>query len=266
MEPLEPKLKGRVALVTGAARGLGRSHVLRLARLGADVVVCDIDLQGWREFDEALTAPSVADECRAMGVRAIEVEADLTDRAQVDAMVERTVAELGSVDILVNNAGGMLRPAEHSSAAEMSEDDLRYILDINLMTTIHCCQAAVPTMRERGWGRIVNTSSQAGVRGSPSFVNYGLAKAGVIHYTRCLAVQAGPWGIHVNALAPALIHTSRADAQFPGRDDFAGNIPLRRVGVPEDVSKVVEFLVTDLSDYVTGQVIGVCGGVLTFPI
>jgi NAD(P)-dependent dehydrogenase (short-subunit alcohol dehydrogenase family) len=266
VESLTRKLEGKVAVVTGAARGLGRAHALRLARLGADIVIADMDLDGWREFNEPLTADSVAQECRDLGVRAIDVQADLTDRAQVAAMVERTVAELGSLDILVNNAGGMLRPVPGSSPAQMSEDDLRYLLDINLMTTIFCCQEAVPIMKERGWGRIVNTSSQAGLRGHGDMCAYGLGKAGVVHYTRCLALEVGPWGIHVNAVAPALVRTSRAAAQFPQREKAAAGIPLRRLGEPEDVAKVVEFLVTDLSDYVTGQWLGVCGGVLVWPV
>lgn len=264
---MERKLVGKVALVTGAARGLGRAYAHRLAQLGADVVVNDIDLEAWREFDEPLTAASVADECRACGVRALEVQADVSDRAQVDELVARAVAEFGSLDIVVNNAGGMLRPAAGSTAVAMAEDDTRFILDVNLMSTIACCQAAVPVMRERGWGRLVNIASQAGTRGAGgNLCNYGIAKAGIIHYTRCLAAEVGPWGITVNALAPALIRTSRASAQFPEREEAAKWIPLRRLGVPEDCAKVVEFLVTDLGDYITGQTIGVCGGVLLHPI
>jgi NAD(P)-dependent dehydrogenase (short-subunit alcohol dehydrogenase family) len=267
MELLQPKLAGKVALVTGAARGLGRAYALRLARLGAAVVVNDINLEAWREFDEELTAVSVAAECRACGVRAIEVQADAADPAQVAAMVARAEAELGAVDILVNNAGGMLRPAAGSSAAAMTPEDTRFILDVNLMTTICCCQAVIPRMRERGWGRIVNIASQAGARGfGGNLCNYGIAKAGVIHYTRCLAAEVGPSGITVNCLAPALIRTSRAAAQFPEREQAAAGIPLRRLGVPEDAAKCVEFFVTDLGDYISGQCLGVCGGTLLWPI
>jgi len=266
MEKLQQKLKGRVALVTGSARGLGRAYALRLARLGADVVVNDINLEAWKEFGEELTADSVMDECRAFGVRSIGIEADVSDKKQVDEMVKRIVDELGSLDILVNNAGGMLRPVENSFAATMPEDDLRYILDINLMSTIFCCQAAAEVMKRNRWGRIVNVSSQAAVRGGGGgFVSYGIAKCGIIHYTRCLAAELGPYGINVNCIAPALIKSSRAMAQFPEREKAAARIPLRRLGEPEDCAKVIEFLCTDLSDYVTGQCISICGGSVLSP-
>lgn len=266
MELLSQKLEGRVALVTGSGRGLGRAYALRLARLGADIVVNDVRLDAAKEFHEELTAETVMDECRAFGVRSIGVEADVTDRQQVGAMVERVVEELGSLDILINNAGGMLRPVENSFAASMPEEDLRAIVDLNLMSAIFCCQAAAEVMMRHRWGRIVNVSSQAGVRGGGGgFVNYGIAKAGIIHYTRCLAAELGPYGINVNCIAPALIRTSRATAQFPQREQVAEQIPLRRLGDPEDCAKVVEFFCTDLSDYVTGQCLAVCGGLVLSP-
>ncbi len=265
LPPLEPKLRGKVAIVTGAGRGLGRAYALRLARLGADLVVADVDLAAAAEFDEALTAPTVMDECRAYGVRATGFEADLAVEANAQALIRHAVAELGSADILVNNAGGMLRPVEHSAPSTMSADDLDFILDINLKSTIHCCQAAVAEMRGKRWGRIVNVASQAALRGGPRATHYSLAKAGVAMYTRCLAAEVGPDGIRVNCLAPALINSSRALAQFPERQKAAASIPLRRLGEPEDCAKVVEFFCTDLSDYVTGQVLSVCGGTILYP-
>lgn len=263
MEALEQKLAGKVALVTGSARGLGRAYAIRLARLGADVAINDIDLDAAKEFGEELTAPSVMEECRALGVRSIEVETDVSIKAGVEDMVSRITSELGSLDILVNNAGGMLRPAERNKPTTMPEEDVRFILDINLMSTIFCCQAAVPVMRQRGWGRIVNVSSGAAIGALGGMECYGIAKAGIIHYTRSLARQVAPDGINVNCLAPALIGTSRAFAQFPERRHAGRNIPLGRVGVPEDCAKVVEFFCTDLSDYVTGQVLGICGGLIS---
>ncbi|NOZ22994.1 MAG: SDR family oxidoreductase [Planctomycetes bacterium] len=260
MEKLEQKLKGRVALVTGSARGLGRAYALRLARLGADVVINDIRLDAAKEFDEELTADTVMDECKALGVRSIGIEADVSKKDQVEAMARQIVDELGSLDILVNNAGGMLRPAETGHASTMTEDDLRFTLDINLMSTIFCCQAAAGPMKKRGWGRMVNVASQAAVGGWPAGVHYGIAKAGVVRYTRSLATELGPHGINVNCIAPALILSSRALVQDPHRKDAGPRIPLRRVGVPEDCAKVIEFFCTDLSDYVTGQCLAVCGG------
>lgn len=263
MDTLQPKLAGRTALVTGSARGLGRAYALRLARLGADVVVNDIDLDAAAEFDEDLTADTVVDECRAFGVRSIGIETDVSVKDNVDAMFEQIAAELAPVDVLVNNAGGMLRPSARNNPAGMPEDDVRFILDINLMSTVFCCQAAVRQMQRGAWGRIVNVSSGAAVGAMTSMECYGIAKAGIIHYTRSLAREVAPQGINVNCLAPALIGTSRAFAQFPERRDAGSSIPLGRVGVPEDCAKVVEFFCTDLSDYVTGQVLGICGGLIT---
>ena len=266
LSALDPKLRGKVALVTGSARGLGRAYALRLARLGADVVICDLHLDAADEFDEELFADTVMDECRSYGVRSLGLEFDATDQAAVNQAVAEAVAELGAVDILVNNAGGMLRPVERSFAKDMPADDLQFILDVNLMSTIYCSQAVIPSMEQRAWGRIVNIASQAAIAGGANgFVSYGIAKAGVVRYTRSLAAEVGPLGIHVNCLAPALIRSSRATAQFPEREQRAANIPLRRLGDPEDAAKVVEFFCTDLSDYITGQVLGVCGGVLLSP-
>jgi NAD(P)-dependent dehydrogenase (short-subunit alcohol dehydrogenase family) len=257
---MERKLKGQVAVVTGAARGLGRAFALRLAALGADVAINDLRLDGAREFDEKLTAETVMDECRALGVRSIGIQADMADNALVTAMMARVASELGGIDILVNAAGGMLRPVERSAAWDMDLDDFKFIMDINLMSTIHACRAAVPYMKARGGGRIVNTSSTAAFMGAKTFASYGVAKAAIIRYTRSLAADVGPDGIRANCIAPSLIATSRISAQFPERAGRAGSIPLRRLGTPEDVAKVVEFLCTDLSDYVTGQVIVICGG------
>jgi NAD(P)-dependent dehydrogenase (short-subunit alcohol dehydrogenase family) len=257
---MEAKLRGRVAVVTGAARGLGRAIALRLAALGSDVVVNDIRLDAAREFDEKLTAATVMDECRAFGVRSIGIEADMTDNGLVTAMMARVADELGGIDILVNAAGGMLRPIERSAASDMDLEDFKFIMDVNLMSTIYACRAAVPHMKARGGGRIVNTSSTAAFMGSRTFTSYGVAKAAIARYTRSLAADVGPDGIRANCIAPSLIATSRAVAQFPERAERARSIPLRRLGTPEDVAKVVEFLCTDLSDYVTGQCIVICGG------
>lgn len=257
---MERKLEGKVAVVTGAARGLGRAIALRLARLGADVGVNDIRLDAATEFNEALTAGSVHEECAALGVRSIGLEADMTDPTAVAAMFARVDDELGGLDVLVNVAGGMLRPIERSIASTMDLEDYDFIMDINLRSTILACREAVPRMKRRGGGAIVSTSSTAAHSASPRMVSYGIAKAGVTRYTRSLAAEVGPDGIRVNCIAPSLIATSRAEAQFPDRATAAANIPLRRLGTPEDVAKVVEFLVTDLSDYVTGQCIVVCGG------
>ncbi len=264
------KLKGKVVLVTGGARGLGRAYVLHLARLGADVVVNDIDLKAAQEYGEELTARTVMAEVEALGCRSLGIEADVAEKGAVEEMVERTLGEFGRLDILVNNAGGNLRAHEEQSASGASADHFRYIMDINLTGTVFCCQAASRPMKAAGSGKIVNVASQAGLwsgrdgGGMP----YKVAKAGIVHYTRVLAAELGPHHIQVNCIAPGFILSSRAIAQ--GRDEpqarqrLEAQIPLRRLGTPEDCARVVEFLVTDLSDYVTGQCIPVCGGYVAF--
>jgi 3-oxoacyl-[acyl-carrier protein] reductase len=258
------KLKGKVAVVTGGARGLGRAYVLRLAQLGADVVINDIDLNAAAEYNEELTAGTVMEEVEALGCRALGIQADVTDKDAVDAMFEEALGAFGRIDILVNNAGGALRMPPNHSAATADMDHYQYIMDINLTGTILCCQAASRPMKEQRSGRIVNVSSQAGLWSGRDGggMAYKVAKAGVAHYTRVLA------DINVNAIAPGWILSSRALAS--GRDSEATRarllpqIPLGRLGVPEDCAKVVEFLVTDLSDYVTGQCIPICGGVVAW--
>ena len=264
------KLANKVALVTGGARGLGRAYVLHLAQLGADVVINDVDLDAARAYDEPLTAATVADEVEALGRRALAIEADVSDKAAVDAMLRQTIEEFGRLDILVNNAGGMLYPPPNHSAASAPPDHYRYILDINLTGAIYCCQAAAPHMQAARSGKIVNVASQAGLWSGRDGggMAYKVAKAGVIQYTRVLAAELGPHNIHVNCIAPGFMLSSRAVAQGrnrpPIRDRLLQDIPLGRLGMPEDCAKVVEFLVTDLSDYVTGQCIPVCGGYVAF--
>jgi NAD(P)-dependent dehydrogenase (short-subunit alcohol dehydrogenase family) len=260
------KLKGKVALITGAARAIGRSHALRLARLGADIVINDLDLSSYKEFGEKITASTVVEEVRSLGVRCIGIEADVGLKNQVVTMVDKTLEEFGQVDILVNNAGGLAGEVDKSFAVSVSEEDLKATLDRNLLGTIYCCQAVAESMKARRWGRIVNTSSQAGLQAQRGgiYASYGAAKAGVIAYTKYLAHELGPYGILVNCIAPAYVSTPRLEQKvfsLPGmRERLLAEIPLGRMATPEDISKVVEFFVTDLGDYVTGQCLSVCGG------
>ena len=264
------KLSERVALVTGAARGLGRAYALHLAKLGADVVINDINLNAAEEYEEELTAETVMAEVEMLGRRSLGIQADVTNRDAVAAMFDQILDNFGRIDILVNNAGGALGKPKSTLASEAEEDYYRYIMDINLNSTILCCQAVSKPMKDAGFGRIVNVSSQAGMWGGRNGggMPYKVAKAGVIQYTRILAAELGPYGINVNCIAPGWILSSRAIASGRGdestRSALEVQIPLRHLGVPEDCAKVVEFLVTDLSDYVTGQCIPVCGGYIAF--
>lgn len=266
------KLAGQVAIVTGAARGIGRAYAHRLAQLGADVAIADIDLDSAREFDEALTAPTVMDEIRAMGRRSIGVQGDLTRRGAARELVARTLAELGRIDILVNNAGGAFTPVERSTALQMPDEDMAAMHGVNYLTMVHCCQEAAPAMRERKSGAIVNVATmvaldpaKAGGRLAP----YAIAKTAVVQYTRLLAAELGPDGIRVNCISPGGMLTARILKQSAGRnmhtEKETRRIPLRRFGNSEDCANVLEFLVTPLSGYVTGQCISVCGGAVLTP-
>lgn len=274
----ERKLHGKVAVVTGGARGLGRGYALRLAGLGADVAIIDRNLRAADvyEFERAaLTAPTVVAECEALGVRAIGLEADLTRREAATQAIDEIVRRLGRVDIAVCNAGGGTvtfadeRPptpganetrdtVTTGTPSDCPEEMLTRVLDINIKTTMYTCMAVAAHMKRQRSGKIVTVSSTAGVDARGSYHPYGTAKAAIIHYTRALAQELGPFNINVNAIAPGIIRTGR----LGNRSHMAGEIPLRREGTIEDCAKVVEFLVTDLSDYVTGRTIIIDGGLL----
>jgi len=260
------ELKGKVAVVSGAARGLGRATALRLARAGADVAVIDIDLNGGAQFGEFLTAPSVADEIIAIGPRGFGVEADLTQKPSVDAAFARITQALGPIDILVNVAGGAVTPIDASTPSTMSVADIKTNFDVNYLTAVLCSQAAIPGMIARKSGSIINVSTIGAVMTGPEgrLSAYGSAKAAVSHLTRDLAAELGRHGIRVNAIAPGLMATARVKAQAAERklaqDSDASFIPLQRLGTPEDIAGVVEFLAGDAAGYVTGQVLSVCGG------
>lgn len=260
------KLEGKVALVTGAGRGLGRAYALHLAKIGADVVINDIlppDVSA-KEFGEVLTADTVMDEVRALGRKSITIQADVSKKSQIDSMFDRILSEFGRIDILVNNAGGLQKHPERSYAATVPEEDLRTTLDGNLMGTIFCCQAASRPMIEQKSGKIVNVASLAAYLSQPGgfYASYGAAKAGIIAYTKYLACQLAHHGINVNCIVPGPIGTKRLMARMFGKEleAWTQRIPLGRLGTPEDCAKVIEFLCTDLSDYLVGQCIIVDGG------
>jgi 3-oxoacyl-[acyl-carrier protein] reductase len=266
------KLDGKVAMVTGAARGLGRAYAHRLARLGAKVAVTDIDLRSYREFTaeaQAMTSESSVTEIESFGGTALGFELDVADQGAVEAAVENVIKTWGRVDILVANAGGGRGRSVDTRASTLDAELLQQVVASNLYGTIYCCNAVAPVMKKQASGKIITVSSIAGA--SPSrdggYAHYGTAKAAIAHYTRFLAQDLGPSGITANCIAPGMIATGRIMQNvLPGsigaNRDVAELISLRRLGTVEDCASVIEFLATDLSDYVTGVVIPVDGGLM----
>jgi 3-oxoacyl-[acyl-carrier protein] reductase len=241
-------LRGRVALVTGASRGIGEAVAHALARAGADVAV------GYRERDTA--AAGVVRRIEALGRRAVAVAGDVTVRAEVSAMVSHTTKALGAIDILVNNAGLL----QQKPFAQITEAEWDRVLAVNLKGVFLCSQETLPGMLDRGSGRIVNIASSGGQLGGPLAPHYSASKAGVISLTRSLARIAAPT-VAVNCVAPGLIDTEMAGAEMASEAGIQKlrQIPLGRLGVAEEVAASVVFLAAS-APYVTGHTINVNGG------
>ena len=267
----EMSFENKVAVITGSARGIGRNIALTLARAGCNIVIADLNLEGWKEFGgEDLAADSVEEEVKLLGQDAISVVVDVTNKTSADEMIAKSLEKFGKVDILVNNAGGLAGPMSTSFASSMPEDQLKATVERNLYGTIFCSQAVAPHMKERKYGKIVNFGSQAGLRAQPGgvYAPYGVAKAGVTMYTHYLAQELGPFNINVNAVVPAYVGTHRLNTTVfeveENKAIYEKEIAIGRIATPEDIAKVVKFLVDDDSSYVTGQCLSVCGGVITF--
>jgi 3-oxoacyl-[acyl-carrier protein] reductase len=266
-------LRGKVAIVTGAARGIGRAIALRLARAGADIAVADVDLAGAKMWGEELTADSVPEEIERLGRRAIGITANLGRREQADDLVVQAVARLGKVDILVNCAGGAMTQFEDSFATTSPEQDRRLVFDANLNSMIYCCQAASRHLIASGEGAaIVNFSTSHGtpVTANGSLAFYLAAKAAVVSFTRSLAGELGPKGVRANVVSPGLTRSARveklAQSRPIGSQSQVDLVALRRWGEPDEIAKVVQFLVSDASSYITGQCLAVNGGLTLVPM
>lgn len=260
------RLAGKIAVVTGGARGLGRATALAFAKAGADVAVIDVDLNGAAQFGEVLGADSVAEEICGLGRRGVGIQADLTDREAVARAFDQVAQRLGAVDILANVAGGAIVPLDVSQPSVAPIADVERMFSVNYYTALHCVQAVTPAMKARGHGVIINVSTVGAVLIAPDgrSTHYSSAKAAINHLTRDLAAELGPHGIRVNAVAPGLMATGRVKAQAAERNlataADAERIPLRRLGEPADIGGPMVFLASDDAAYITGQVLSVCGG------
>jgi 3-oxoacyl-[acyl-carrier protein] reductase len=273
---IEIDLSGRVALVTGGSRGLGRADALTLARAGADVAIADIlveselseDTDRWGALATAARAQGLVhteetvDEIRSLGRKAVAVRCDVTDREQVAAAVARTVEELGAVDLLVNNAATLDHVGQfHGQSPELWERDLR----VNLSGSFNCAQAVWPHMKERGFGRIVNMASVAGTLGGFGQASYSTTKAGLLGLTRTLAMEGARHGITCNAIVPGVIGTEAFHmANAAMNERIVARTALKRPGEPQDVANAIAFLCSDLAGYITGIELNVSGGVELF--
>lgn len=245
------ELDGKTALITGSARGLGKAIAIKLASLGANIVLNDIPSS--EELD------ATAEELRKAGYNAAVTRGDVRNQDDVKTMISTAVESFGSLDILVNNAG----VTRDKPMAMMSEEDWDLVLDINLKGAFLCTKFAVKQMIRQKYGRIVNIASVAGRYGNRGQANYSASKAGLIGLTKSTAKEFAPKGITCNAVTPGLIQSQMTDA-LPEevRQKYLENIPLGRFGTPEDVANVVAFLASDEASYVTAQVIDIDGGLV----
>lgn len=247
------KLIDRVAIVTGAARGIGRAIALRLAKEGANIVIPDINMD---------RASRVVGEIKTLGRKSVAMKVDVTKSEETRRMAKTSLDEFGRIDILVNNAG-VTAPdviGEHLPFHESTEEAWDAVIAVNLKGVFNCSRAVIEHMMQRRSGKIVSMSARAGMMGWASMVDYSAAKAGVIGFTKALAKEVGRYGINVNCVSPAGPIAVEKPALEDLKEEIVRNIYMGRVGEPEDVANMVAFLVSDEASWITGQNYAVCGG------
>ena len=242
------RLTNKVSIITGAAQGIGLATALKFAAEGAIVIVCDLRQAA---IDEAVK------QCKALGAQAIGCLMDVTDRAQVDAVVAQVKAQFGRVDVLVNNAG----ITKDARLVKMTLAQFDQVIDVNLRGVFHCAQAVADTMIAQGSGVILNASSVVGIYGNFGQTNYAATKFGVIGFTKTWSRELGPKGVRVNAVAPGFVATPILDT-IPENVliEMKARVPLKRLGKPEEIANVYAFLASDEASYINGAVIEVSGG------
>ncbi|MBP1948087.1 SDR family NAD(P)-dependent oxidoreductase [Virgibacillus litoralis] len=271
-------LKGKVAVVTGASRGLGRADALALAEAGADVVITDILIESDETSEQeaerlgpiaqvmqstkVMYADQTAKEIQAMGRRSFAVKMDVTDRDQIKEVFAKVKEEFGRIDILVNNAGTL----DHVSQIENQNDDLwDRDLAVNLTGSYNCTKAVWPYMKEQQFGRIINMSSVAGTLGGFGQASYSATKGGLLSLTKSMALEGAKYGINVNAIVPGIIGTEAFNmGNAKMNDRMIDRSALKRAGKPEDIANAITFLVSDKANYITGIGMNVSGGIELF--
>jgi 3-oxoacyl-[acyl-carrier protein] reductase len=242
------KLEGKVALITGGAQGIGRAIALLFAGQGAKVTISDINLEKARE---------TCQEIESLGGQAIAISGNVADAKAAEAMMEQAVEKFGGLDILVNNAG----ITRDGILLRMKEEDWDAVIAVNLKGAFHCTKAALRFFLKRKGGKIVNIASVTGEMGNAGQSNYAASKAGLIGFTKSVAREYANRNIQVNAVAPGFIDTAMSQAiPEKGREFLIKQIPMERLGTPEDVAEAVLFLASPAADYITGQVLNVNGG------
>lgn len=242
-------LKDRVALITGAGKGIGRVTALTFAAEGAAVAVLDVD---------GAAAESVAQEVRAAGGRALACPCDITNAESVQSAVDAAVAALGHIDVLVNNAG----ISRDVTLLKMQESDWDLVMDVNMKGTFHCCRAVLPHMKAQKWGRVINLSSRS-IFGNPGQTSYSASKLAVVGFTRSLSLEQARNGITVNAVAPGFVETEgiRSHKSYEQLKEVAvGKIPVGFLGDPKDIASTVVFLASEQARYITGTTVFATGG------
>jgi len=241
-------LKGKAALITGSARGIGRDIAFSFAKEGANIIICDVNEDLARKTKE---------EIESCGVKALTFSVDVTDFAQVEEMINKILDKFGKIDILVNNAG----ITKDGLLVRMKEDDWDAVLKVNLKGTFICTKIASKAMIKQRSGKIISIASIIGIMGNVGQANYAASKAGIIGFTKSVARELASRNITVNAVAPGYIQTEMtAKLSDTVREEILKNIPLNKLGVPEDVARACLFLASSDADYITGQTILVDGG------